>query len=263
LIWYSILELVARDPTPAAFVTANSKDFGEAPHLHEDLLRDFGKRGIPRDRMRLYSRLEDFNQDSILPLFARLDDMIQRFAKDEVPGFSLRRWIEEHLFEKLHDSGLEHVLSPIQYGSAELSNIEKINSVVVDDVRVVGTGRLLVSATTNVTCTVTITVEPEDFEHDEVQGLFGEERDDWAVTDEQVEATVALSLIIDESNYEVLSSEIDELEGPESGEDLKPHPRREELPRPQVDWAALLLKSLRQIRRERRNATKSLKSKLR
>src|SRR5207302_7801569 len=94
--------------------------------------------------------------------------------RDAVPGFSLKRWLDDHLREELHQGDFGDLLAALEQGHGSVY-IRKINvkSVAVDDVRVVREGRLLVSASAEASSELGITVDWMDLQHEDVQVIFG------------------------------------------------------------------------------------------
>ena len=233
LIWHSILGLAeGRSDDQVIVVTGNTTDFGKGPDVHEHLQQDLAARSIPLDRVRIYERLEEFNAAHILPTLGRLDKMIDVLDRDAAPGFSLKNWLGEHLQDELNEREFGDFLAGLEqgHGHAHILDIV-VKSVVVDDVRVVREGRLLVSAVAEITSDVEVSVDSEDFQHRDVRDIFGalSPADEGAydiTTEVSEDAKIAFSLILEEANYSVLSFEIDEIDAAGGFVELESHPRR-------------------------------------
>ena len=100
LIWLSLVSLLGEssEAENAAFITRNSKDFGEAPRLHEDLLSDLN----PVKTVDLYNTLEQFNAAQIVPKLEHLEAVLELVQGDEFKQFSLLAWIDETLLDVLN-----------------------------------------------------------------------------------------------------------------------------------------------------------------
>jgi hypothetical protein len=89
LIWLSVLDVARRDAQDVVFITNNSRDFGKAPKLAEDLLADLQAAGRSIETVHYYNGLSIFNKEKMQPLMERLDGVIAKFSVSE---FADRIW---------------------------------------------------------------------------------------------------------------------------------------------------------------------------
>ena len=234
LIWDSILELLKAGET-ICFISANVRDFGASPQVHQDLLADLDAHGIPHDQFVILKTLEDFNSQFIVPKLQRLDEFLASLSDDKHEKFSVKKWIEASLRQRLIDDGADEFLASLDptLVSVSLFEIKGIRHVEIDDVRLMPNGNILVSVTAKISCDVSITASWKEYlENDAVRNFFGEDDGEPFSTvssSEDTDGEVRFALILDGKTFEVISSEIDEVSGPTEWIRYQPHLFREPL----------------------------------
>lgn len=214
LIWFCLLELTKKSEYPVVFVTANTSDFGKGSLL-PDLQNDLIEMKIPQVAINIVTTLDEFNNSFITPALQTLEDVVKQIENNRIDGFSLKNWVQNSLLEDL--AGLESVFVGIDQDHSEMNFTEnvEVKSIVVDDVKLLPSGNLVVSATTEISIVVEINTAWEQYKnYDDVRDFWGE-IDFEPFTLESIEtgenAEVGFTLILKGNTYEVLSSEIDEV----------------------------------------------------
>jgi PIN domain len=231
LIWDTVLEMLRHDDEPIWFVSRNSRDFGVPPHLHDELLTDVTALGRSKDCIRLFGSIEELNKDRIFPALTKLNDLIASFAdRTTVAGNALYQWLVDELDIELAML-LDTPISPLPAGHATVGSprIQNIHRVSIDDVRLLPTGEeLLVSCTADFRANVSVDVTWEQFqEYADVRDFLGEMDDEpfrVLSTDDDVWATVELSLTMGSESYAVSSCEVDRLKTDVMDVEFNPHP---------------------------------------
>jgi len=216
LIWESILSLFNDDNSQVYFVTNNSKDFGEGPKVHHDLLQDLDRLKIKNENVRIFKTLKDLNQELIIPNLEHLEEMIKKFSNNEVPEFSLQTWIENDLWEILEKEGFGWSIVGLEEIDVvcEVEAIDDIYSTEINDIRKLPSGNLLLVVIAKVAVALYVMAEREDFYcNEDVREFFGYNPSHEDVMEEytSVDQIVSFSLIIEKESYKVISSKIDQL----------------------------------------------------
>jgi hypothetical protein len=109
LTWLSILDLLPTKPR-VAFVSSNTDDFAapKATGLHPDLVQD-----VPQgSEVRLFTSLEQFNAECIIP-HLRTDERLRfDLETDALDDFRLRDWLRKELHFFVRPQELRGVLYP-------------------------------------------------------------------------------------------------------------------------------------------------------
>lgn len=233
LIWDTVLGMLRQDDEPIWFVSRNTRDFGVPPDLHDELLADITKLGRAQDCIRLFGSIEELNNEMVVPTLTKLDELIAAFAdKTTAAGSALYQWLVDELDVELAML-LDTPISPLPAGHATVGSprIQNIHRVTIDDVRLLPTGKeVLVACTADVRANVSVDVTWEQFqEFDDVREFLGEMDDEpfrVLSTDEDVWATVELSLTMGSESYAVSSCEVDRLKTDVMDVEFNPHPGR-------------------------------------
>lgn len=211
LLWSAILERLAKDRTPIAFVTNNSRDFATKGELHEHLIDDLKEIGVESKVIRLFHTLSELNDALIVPTLQQLD-AVRRQLGDESDPSSIHKWVQRSLLDLLR---YEEAVGPLVpgHGSSHISSIDKIKTVRIDATRQLSPDQFLVSATAELDTTLSISADWEDYQaYEDVRDLFqsdDEEPFSFVSTEWPLELTVAFTLILKAETLEEVSSEID------------------------------------------------------
>jgi hypothetical protein len=230
LIWETVLGLCRGGDSKIYIVTNNRRDFGEGPKPHDDLVLDLKDMGLNSDNVIIFPSLEQLNNDLIMPHLKRLDGMIERFYRDDIPEFSLSGWVEWNLKDVLlrDEWGAGLVGVDPWHISARVSSIKEIKSVNVDDVRQLLSGDILLTATAELEAEVSVHNDPENYyRYEDVRQLWGNEPpSEYSTAWVSVKAKVAFSLVLEKDSFGVLSEEIDSIDGDYCSIEVNPHASR-------------------------------------
>ena len=217
LIWESVLAVAKTSKGQVVFVTNNAKDFGIGPEVPTDLLQDLRERGLKDDSVQVFGSLEALNQALVIPTLARLNKLAEEFANERVGALSVVNWAQTNLAREINRWGWDCYMLGLDqsHGTTSIKSL-KIMGITYDDVRVLPSSNLLVSATAKAELDIDVEVDWDDYVHEEgVRELFSDAQDrlDWGPKMLHVESSVAFTLVVEDETYQVLSSEIDEIEG--------------------------------------------------
>ncbi len=222
LIWESILSLFNNDSSPICFVTNNSKDFGEGPKAHRDLLQDLDRLEIKYEDVKIFKSLKDLNQELIIPNLEHLEEMIKKFSNNEVPEFSLHEWVENDLWDILEREDFGRSLVDLEEldVTCYVEAIDDIYSIEINDIRRLPSGNLLLVANAKVSVGVNVIADIEVFYADEeVREFFesndptyGDGRVEYVEESTSVDQSITFNLIIEKESYKVISAKIDQLD---------------------------------------------------
>ena len=225
LIWHSTLALLEDRPAHVCLVTANAKDFGVAPTLHPDLQSDV-KDGAS---VELFNTLEQFNAAKIVPVLERLENLIRSVGDGTFPSFSIRRWIDEHIVDAINedeDSSLFVGLDPGHF-SVHGSLLKKCQKVIVDDVRLLPSGDVLVMANADVFLKISVSADSEDCDrYRDVRDFFGGNCSGSPTAYIDEEGNIAFTLTLKKDTFEVQGCDIDAIETACCSVQINPHERR-------------------------------------
>lgn len=122
LIWFSILELLAKGKKPAIFVSQNTRDFaaGSQPaqrSLHLDLIEQLRQRGHPADSVRFVGSLDDFVRMFVEPRLVELDEIARQLNAGAYPLLDPEQVLAERFDGLMEGLGVE--LDPTAIGFSE------------------------------------------------------------------------------------------------------------------------------------------------
>lgn len=225
LIWATLVSLRKAEYGLIAFVSSNSKDFGVAPNLHSDLLIDL-ETGTT---IELYNSLEHFNAAQIVPHLDHLENLLHQIQEDQFDKFSLRSWIDRGLMEEINrdDNACAFVNLEPDHGSVWVSAIKGRGELIVDDVRLLPSGDLLVSANVDLKLDVCVSANWEDCRHDDIREFFSGDCSGHPAAWVEEEGNIAFALTLKGDSFEVDSCEIDEIRARYGYDvEINPHTRR-------------------------------------
>jgi len=216
LIWESILSLFGDDDSEIYLITKNYRDFGEEPEAHKDLLQDLDGLNVKHENLIVLNTLESLNQSHIIPKLERLEEMIRQFSTDEVPKFSLRKWIKNELWELLDEDGCSYDFFDVDEKDAtcEIVEVEDVKFLNVKDVRILPFGDLVLAANAGIsfTASLTATWDAYRFCHNVTQWFDYDnaptELDSGSVY-QTFEIDVDFSMILEKGTYKVLSAQLE------------------------------------------------------
>jgi len=203
-------------------VTNNSKDFGEYPNFHRDLLQDLDRLKIKHKDVKIFNTLKDLNKELIIPNLEHLEKLIKKFSNNEVPEFSLHEWVENDLWDILESENSGWSLVDLEGSdvTCEVEAIDNIYSIEINDIRRLPSGNLLLVANAKVSVGVNVIADIEVFYSDEkVQEFFGSNdptygdgRVEYVEESTSVDQSITFNLIIEKESYKVISAKIDDLD---------------------------------------------------
>jgi hypothetical protein len=226
LIWHSTLALIEGDADHVCLVTANTKDFGIAPALHPDLQKDV-RSGVV---VELFNTLEQFNAAKVVPVLERLGDLMHRLEEGTFSPFSLDRWIDENIIKAINENEDVRHFVPLEYGHGRVwaSELMGIESTVIDDVRLLPSGDILLMANADIRIEVVVSAGWEDCErHRDVREFFGGDCSGDSSIRAEEEGNVAFTLTLKKDTFQATWCDIDALETSSGSVEINPHERRE------------------------------------
>jgi hypothetical protein len=216
LIWETVLQVAEQETSMVYFVTGNTHDFCLGGNLHPDLVHDLEQRQIPENRLKLFDTLDNLNVALVLPKLQHLESVLKEMEKDEWGSFRLEDWILNNLGELLRDERIAGHLSKLASEGSVVHGptIKIVKQHLIDDVREIPDGNILVGARTGLVVELAIGQKGEDAfgemwsEIKAWPGFYG-----FGITEQQIDVEVEFSLVVDPENHQVVSAQIDEVEG--------------------------------------------------
>ena len=206
LIWESVLKLAKQVKGPIVLVTKD-KDFREgSSNLHDDLIKDLERLGLPEDKVILATDLAGLVDQHVRPNLGTLpwEKPLQFLARD---GFNLEDSIALILLDACSGKEWEppELGIPWEYESPTLDMIADVSGLTVLDIRQLNSSQVLVKVEANVIAEFGVFVYKPDWYASENSRLTVVEFD-W--NDHYIWAEIPLSLhcnldlVIDASNPE-------------------------------------------------------------
>ncbi len=200
LIWETVCELASSGGGPIVFVTANTKDFGEGPAPHPELLPDLAE----PSSVRIVTTLKAFNTEYILPRLKDAEELRSRLENTSPDAFDIHRWMEANAEQLLHEDDVRFLLMqfPDSVGSFHVASMTKIGPVKVEGVKTMESGDRLVTISADVVANISITVDGDDYEnYVEVRDAVGHDEPldsgGWCSWNEEGEFAFEVDLILD------------------------------------------------------------------
>jgi hypothetical protein len=224
LIWHSTLALIGGEAEHVCLVTANTKDFGVSPALHPDLQGDVKEGSI----VELFNTLEQFNAIKVVPVLERLGDLMRSLDEGTFSAFSLDRWIDENIIKVLNDlEDIRHFV-PLEYGHGHVyaTALKGCESAVIDDVRQLPSGDILLMANVDLRIEVSVSAGWNESHHDVWEFFGGDLSGDPTIYQEE-EGNVAFTITLSKEAFKVKWIDIDALETGAGSVQINPHERRD------------------------------------
>ncbi|GMV19756.1 MAG: hypothetical protein AMXMBFR56_79800 [Polyangiaceae bacterium] len=224
LIWASVVSLAQQHREPLAFVTNNKSDFGTTPNLHHDLVAELE----PGAQVSLYNSLEQFNADRVLPNLKHLENVLREMQENR-HQFSVQTWIAAAMADVLNTSDDACYFVDLEpgHGHAWVSSVKNQGTATIDDVRLLGSGELLVLANVDLTLEVSVSADWEDCDrYPDIRGFFGGDCSGHPTAWVEREGNVAFTLTLNAKSFEVEWCDIDQIRCEFFTVDINPHPRR-------------------------------------
>jgi len=145
LIWHTVLQLVERAGPAIAFVTANTKDFGDG-RLHDDLAQDLNTLGCSSEHISLFRTVEDFNSAHVLPHLKKEEELLKALRDDTLPTFSIPRWIHNMLPFAITFSEVGDLFASTETAGnvVSVTKVLRLHEWHVNDTRIVAQGLIAV-----------------------------------------------------------------------------------------------------------------------
>jgi hypothetical protein len=214
LIWLTILRLLRSGSDGVYFITANTKDFNDGHQLHPDLVADLTNAKIPRDSVRLFSSLADFNARVIIPGLASVTEIRNRIEADRDLRQSFREWIGGALGPHIEGNNtkiLEQLRILDRNAKLRLRRAGRVRNFRVADVRQLSDQQVVVVTEADAVLNLVLTYSPPeseraidlDLEEQEEQVLFSalHEREDRL----RVEPFLDATFVFDFRRWEIQS----------------------------------------------------------
>lgn len=153
LIWMTVLEIANTDG-PVFFVTNNHEDFAVSRTertLHRDLGADLTALGLPESAITLFYRLDDFNQDQIIPKLEWLN-MVEEITAGTYEGLDISSEISNGMHSELVGSEFEAGALNLPGDSASFDSVHDVVDYTVTDVHRLPSGELLIGVDALVEC---------------------------------------------------------------------------------------------------------------
>jgi hypothetical protein len=215
LIWHSILEFFAPAVEEIVFLTNNTADFGSGK-LNETYIADLQRAG-PGRSIALFKTVAAFNEVHVQPTLAQLDELAAQFNADTFAGFSVKAWAANSLLSLIEENDYESGFSPLpsDHGDVTLTNWQ-VKDTKVHSVLRLGNNDIIVRADSDFHVHRNFSVDDYEFEHADVRQFFGHSEarpgeSFWCFTDDELDGSVAFSLILDEAGTVLKDTEIDRI----------------------------------------------------
>jgi len=221
LIWASLRTEMYYAPEEAVvLVTANTRDFCDGDALAASLRDELDRYHHPGAQVAVVASLEAFNDAYVLPKLERRETLRTALQAGGGSTLDLHAWTVSRLPALLRDEDyliyVTHGLEPEQ-ASVHVSAVDAIDDLSVIDAKALSPTQQLVIASARVSAVLSVEVDGDQYERfEESRRLLGDslEPSGSASWYERVELDVRFSLVLDANGKDVVSAEIDALEGP-------------------------------------------------
>jgi len=208
LIWENVKRVCMWGDNQVAFITNNPKDFGEGPHIDDDLAGEISNKRY----LRVYRSLKDFNDNMITPKLLKLEELRSLLQSEQLEQFDLREWLANNLKDLLRNYDLEEILAgfPHGVGSVWVTEIVEIKDIQITEVSKLEDDNKLLSFSVAFIGKCSISTDGDDFaRYPEVREFWGEgDPFSYISTSIDENITVKVDLVINGNTNEVDSEEI-------------------------------------------------------
>jgi hypothetical protein len=219
LIWETLLDLTARHGFESiAFITKNRSDFAESNNLHPHLLSDLGNRGIDPTTIMLFTTLETFIEEKLLPALQEVGDIRDAIASGTHPHIDLNAVTEQYIWDLIPGFEVDPECLPnYREDNLDLTLSRGADNykVVMDDlvVKRLSQSEILITANYILDCELHVFVRHWETYHEsfDEQGFFLSNQnwnETYALATIVLPFKVTLRYVYNEGNNEVTSADI-------------------------------------------------------
>jgi hypothetical protein len=147
LIWENIKEFLNKEECNTLhFITSNHKDFFDNRQLAYDLRLELQEQGIEEDKIKIYSGLNDFNTNNIVPLLTKKDTITSKLKDNSFDDFDFNEWIMDKIFDEINfDPELyDELTGPIPEGEIIIEEIYDVKCINVLDESLTSNGEIYI-----------------------------------------------------------------------------------------------------------------------
>ena len=220
LLWETILREVADNELDTILVTNNKNDFcsGDDYSLHPNLVDDLERRGIPKDRVRVYKDLDSFIDQEVKPQLALAAQALQALNEKTEDAFSFEQWFDDNtetICSKLTDQIIEYGLPTLPYEMLEslyVTYIENPQSIEAVEIYELDNDREYIEYSFIADVSISLTIYRPDFywieqEHElQIEDASSDDKLVWASTYLIIPLEIALTM--NKNNKEIESFEL-------------------------------------------------------
>lgn len=228
LIWQSILLDLIKYKNEVHFISNNIQDFMQNGEIAIDLQMDLEENNIPIDLLKIYNSLEEYNEIHTKKHLHTLDQLNVLVKNDAFIG-TIIKWLEK-ANEKMHDEDVYlNFIGIEQYHcQAKITNVNKILSVQIDDIKSLTSGEYFIQISTKLNLKIVVDADYDDYiKYKDVYNYFGDnelEKPFMFVTHESdFDTNVIFLLIIDGQTFNINSFEEAYIEGPVASSEIEPY----------------------------------------
>ncbi len=218
LIFETLKHYLSQNPGRAVlFVSLNHRDFFVESQLHPHLLADLQSSQVDPSCVKPFMDLGSFVETHFFPHLQSLDRLCDALQSGQHGKFNVLDWVKTDLPELLREGEWASAIVGVDAVHSYVSKCHKPDKLVVDDVKLLPSGDLLVSLSTHLNIEMSVSFDGHSYDRDYagVCELVG--KPDGPVDDATawipVPTYLRVSLVLDKDCSQVKSSQVDSLEG--------------------------------------------------
>lgn len=193
LIGETVKKLCTWGENQIAFITNNSKDFGEGPHVDKELAEEMHN----NRRLKVYNSLKMLNDELIVPKLNKLEEIKTQLQEAKLREFDIRQWLSDNLLNLLRNYDLESIIAgfPDGIGSARISDIIEFRDIKINDVSALENNNKLLSIYVDLFAQCRIDSDFEDYmNHPEVRKYWGRTNEPFTSISTSVDENIRMTV---------------------------------------------------------------------
>jgi len=218
LIWENVKSLMPVYGTNAAnpeviFITNNKKDFCENENdLHKELANEIENDELEINSLSIVNELSVFSKDIAKLFFAQADSFKKRIESKEIEDFNLEYLLLTKLREELDNTDVSEIESiPYGYQDTTVRYIEKVDNIIIKDVRKLNSSEYLIDLTCNAEMTIDFFIDKYEYYSND-DSTYDVEDGDWndyvIWASELINPELKISITLD-TEFNISSMQID------------------------------------------------------
>ena len=215
LIWETVRKLTFAGTERVAFVTGNTRDFGDGPLVAEDLRGEI----LNPDRLELIPGLRAFNHKFVIPRLEMVEEIRAKLQAETGGYFDIPLWLHGNVLDLLRNEELGSLLLGFPEGAGRVypSEVVAFSSIAVDDVRRLSQDDILVRVKVDLEVQVTVDIDWDDYtRYPEIRDWAGEGSEEfsfsWSYHREKLD--LGINLVLDAKAEELIEYELASISGP-------------------------------------------------